>query len=114
MRPGVVDLRRETFAIAHGERSLQRVVIRDGAGLEMIDVEECSAGRREWPIVKGPLGRDTRVQRLVDIAITKQFFAGRADVANFEYAISEQLVLNIQVVVLDVRRAQVRIDCEYI
>ena len=38
----------------------------------------------------------------------------RANVANFQHAVFEQLALNIQVVVLHVGRAQLGIDSEYV
>src|ERR1043165_9808762 len=107
MRPGVIDLRGKASAIAHGERRLQRVVIRERSRLELVHVEERSARRREWSIVKRARGRDTRIHRLVDVAITEQLFPSLTDVANLEHAVAEQFTLNVEVVVLDVRRAQV-------
>ena len=38
----------------------------------------------------------------------------RADVSDFKHAIPEQLVLNVDIVILDVRRAQIRIDREHV
>ena len=80
----------------------------------MIDVKESAARRREWSIIKRPRGRNARIHRLVDVAIAKQLRAVRADITHFKHAVPEQLALKIEIVVLNVRSAQVWIDREHI
>src|SRR5690349_8311583 len=114
MRPRVIDLRRKASAIANGKTRLQRIVIRERSGLELIHVEERAARGREWSIVERALGRNARVQRLIDVAVAKQLLARRADIPDFRHDVSEQLALNVEIVVLNVRRTQVWVDCEHI
>ena len=85
----------------HPQARLQRVVAGARGRLELVDVEE--AGERA-------LAR--RRVELVDVAVAEELACPRADVADLHCRVRAELALQVDVVVLDVRRAQPRVDRE--
>ena len=99
VRPVVVERRGEPLPAGDAQARLQRVVARARGRLELVDVEEV-----------GIRALARRRIRLVDGAEAEELAARRADVADLQRGVRPELALHVDVVVLDVRRAQPRVD----
>src|SRR5882724_3603424 len=100
------------MAITEREARLQRVIVGVRRRFKLVDVKKSPPRWREWPIVEWPCCRHSRVWRLIDVAVAEKLSSMRSNVANFQHAVSKQLALDVQVEVLNVRRAQVPINGE--
>src|ERR1700730_2535008 len=112
MPPGVFDHRGQAMNVTQIETGLQSVVPGNGRRLELIDIEKRAARGRKWSIVKRSRRGHPGIRRLVDVAIAEELRTVRTDVTNFQHAVLKQLALHVQIVVLDIRRAQIAIDCK--
>src|SRR5581483_10874942 len=114
----VVQTGRKSVHRARGEPRLHRVVTRRGTGLELVHVSELTATgtaprrRRKWTKIERPYP-GLRIG-LVDIAEAEKLAPGGPDVADHHGHSRSQLLLDIQVVILHIRGAQVRSYREYV
>ena len=70
-----MDLRRKAFAIANREARLQCVVVGERGGLGMIHVKNVPPDGANGPLSNGRAEETLGIQRLIDVAVSKQFLA---------------------------------------
>src|SRR5215831_9751731 len=123
MRIGVIERRLQAFDIGYSELCLKRMVVRIRRRLEEIDVAERRGvrdlrGKRsmvEWMHAAQAEGRGRVgavggwVPNLVDVPIAEQPMPLRADVADLENGVPADLLLDVEIVVFHVRRADVTV-----
>ena len=85
--------------VANLQRGLQRFVVAAGSGFELIHINE------SWKCD----GAGCRVD-LIDVAVAKQLAPGGTNKANLNSDIGGQFLLNIRVVDVNVRCANILID----
>src|SRR5215475_12539051 len=118
MRPGVIDDGGDATPSVHAQRSLEGVVIRVSSGFFLHDVKRaiCEPERTRYAVTADSSRKvrccNGRLIRLIDIPETKQPVALGPYVPNLERNLVSELLLEIEVVVLHVGRANVAINRE--
>ena len=99
----VIERRCNAVPIAQFQRSLQRVVIAGRRGFKLVYHDEARKSH----------GSGGRID-LVDIAVAEEFAALRAHKAHFQCDALTESLLEIQVVDMYIRGAELRVHREYV
>src|SRR5262249_34158038 len=119
VRPGVVHGGGQAVPTVDLQAALQGVVSRVAGGFLHVNVEQAVveiAGRKNAGVRQAPeVGLvDRSLRRLIDVAETEELVTIGADIADLQHGMLAELLLEVEVEVLHVGRAQVLVHAESI